>query len=205
MRIFLLLIRLVPIKNATDKRRDQSCLRLRASNSLIEVEEQRHVALHALLFQDLSCLNPLPCRRNLDQNPFLGHSLLGIKSNGLVSFGDGSLNIEGKTGVDFSAHISRHDLGDLGTEGYSQPVRGVRNLLLQRCSLGVLDRLIDKRAVLGVAHRGKDEGRVCSRIFRLEASNAVQISCVGNNLGHLGELLSARWHVGLKMLLGIFS
>mmetsp|Transcript_31352 Transcript_31352/g.100568 ORF Transcript_31352/g.100568 Transcript_31352/m.100568 type:complete len:217 (-) Transcript_31352:62-712(-) len=195
VRIFLLLIGLVPIEDATHKRRDQSCLGLCTRNGLIEVEEERHVALDSLLLQDLSRLNPLPRRCDFDQNPLLGHPLLGVKSDSLVGFGNGPLDVEGETSVHLRAHVARNNLGDLRAEGNSQPVCSIRNLLLHSSSLSALDRCLHQRAVLGVAYRCQDERRVRRRVLRLQAADAVQIACVGNDLCDFRELLSARWHV----------
>jgi hypothetical protein len=81
---------LVPVKDATDERRNQGhaslstvismvigfgetqTMYLCTSNRLAESEQQGKVAVNALLFELPGGLDTFPCRRDLNKNTFLG-------------------------------------------------------------------------------------------------------------------------------------
>jgi hypothetical protein len=65
-----------PVEDASDKRGDERDLGLSASYGLVEVEEQSHVAVNAVLRLELFCrLHTFPGRGKLYQDALLGYSL----------------------------------------------------------------------------------------------------------------------------------
>lgn len=73
-RVFLgavvLLVRcLVPVHDAANKRRDEESTSLGCGNGLGQREHKSQVAVHTVLrLQDMSCLDTLPCRSELDED-----------------------------------------------------------------------------------------------------------------------------------------
>mmetsp|Transcript_26947 Transcript_26947/g.52535 ORF Transcript_26947/g.52535 Transcript_26947/m.52535 type:complete len:212 (-) Transcript_26947:87-722(-) len=183
----LALLRLVIIQNAPHEGRNQPNLGVSTRHSLVEVEEEGHVACDALLLKRLPCLDAFPCRRNLDQDPILLDTVLLVESEDLVGLGDGGLDVKGEPSIHLSAHVPWHKLCDLDSKRHSQPLRRIRHPGVQGIALGCLDGIVHKLSKLGVVDGGEDQRRVRRCVDRLQLADAVEIAGVSDDLGVLAE------------------
>jgi hypothetical protein len=80
---------LVPIQDTADEGRDEESTSLSSSNSLDEREHKSQVAVDAVLgLQDVSGLDTLPGRGDLDENAVLGDTSLLVQLFKLALFGN---------------------------------------------------------------------------------------------------------------------
>ena len=71
---------LVPVKNATNEGRNEESAGLSSGDGLDEREHKGEVGVDAVVpLEDLSSLDALPCRGNLDQNALLANALLLVQ------------------------------------------------------------------------------------------------------------------------------
>lgn len=98
-----------PVHNPADEGRDQSDPGLGTGHRLLEIKEQRHVAVDAVLrLENLGRLDPLPGGGQLDEDSILGDALLLVEGDERQRLSDAGLRVEGQTGVD----LRRHAAGD---------------------------------------------------------------------------------------------
>lgn len=82
---------------------------------------------------------------------------------------DRRLGVEREGGIDLGRHLAGDDLEDLLAELDEEVVEGRVDLLLERAALrlGLRNRRVQERGVLGLLGRREDQGRVGRGILRL--------------------------------------
>lgn len=145
---------LVPVQNTADEGRDEESTGLGGSNSLDGREHERQVAVDAVLrLQDLSSLDTLVGRGNLDQNAVLRNTnglveLCALLRNrvlissirehyldevqGLVN---GGLGVKGEASIDLGGDLAGNDLKNLLAKLNQKTVEGGVNLLINGAAL----------------------------------------------------------------------
>lgn len=72
---------------------------------------------------------------NLHKNPWLVNSHFLVKLNYATSFLKGGVRVKGQTGIDFSGHVSRNNLGNLCSKVDCQLVLCVKKVGVEQVSL----------------------------------------------------------------------
>ena len=163
---------LVPVEDAADEGRDERHLRLGAGDRLVQAEEQREVAVDALLLEDLGGADAFPGRRELDQDalalrcPRPRTSRLGDEI-GIASGKVSQLKTVSIRPASLDAPISDDDsteFGEIvGDEEAQTPFELLRDKNLRNEVGGLLDVLDD---------REKEDHLPAFRSGRREAQNA---------------------------------
>src|SRR5581483_9443436 len=190
------LLRLVPIHDPADERRDQLHLRLRARNRLRHGEQQREVAMDAVAFQDFRRANALPRRGHLDEHPFAPDAVLLVKLDEFAALGDERGRVERKVGVGFGRYPFRDDFQDLHAESDEQMVdhfpdprrAGAREVF------GVCDDLVDNVFIFRHLRRLEDERRVRRGVARRKLFERGEVAGIGHHHGNAFQLIELAYH-----------
>mmetsp|Transcript_60793 Transcript_60793/g.100452 ORF Transcript_60793/g.100452 Transcript_60793/m.100452 type:complete len:201 (-) Transcript_60793:456-1058(-) len=160
-------------------------------------EDERQVAGDALLLQLPGGLDPLPRRREFDEDAGLVDAVRLVQVDDAAGPREGGLLVEAEPGVDLRRHIPGHDRGDPRPEGHRQDVH--RQLHLRLNGVRGLARgrhgLIHHRDVVRVPREPglRHEQRVCRRVRdgpRLGVLlDSVEVTAVDGQHCHGGELL----------------
>jgi hypothetical protein len=192
---------LEPVEDATDERRDERDLGLGAGDGLVETEEEREVAVNALLLEDLGGADALPRRRELDEDPLPPDAQLLVLAHEEPRLGDARVGVERESGVHLGRDAAGNDLQDPRAELDGQPVDGKLHGIVAACPLsrlltGPLEGGVDDVGVLGLLGRRGDEGGVGRRVLGLELLDGVQVARIGDDRGHLLQLVEDVLHTG---------
>ena len=123
---------LVPVVDAADERRDQRDPGLGAGDRLGEAEQQRQVAVDALVLELLGGPDALPGAGDLDQDALAVDARLLVHADQLAGLGQGALGVEAEAGIDLGRDAAGDDLEDLAAEVDEQLVHerlGARGLV----------------------------------------------------------------------------
>ena len=85
-------------------------------------EQQRQVAVDALLLQDLGGADALPGGGDLDQDALAGDAARRVGGDDGARLVDRRRRVEGEVGVHLGRDAARHDAGELRPEGDGEPV-----------------------------------------------------------------------------------
>jgi hypothetical protein len=107
---------LVPVEDAADERADERHAGLGARDGLAEAEEEREVAVDALLLELARGLDTLPGARDLDQDALLLDTLRLVERDELLRLRLRLLLVEGQARVDLGRDAAGDDLEDLRAE-----------------------------------------------------------------------------------------
>ena len=111
---------LVPVEDAADEGGDEGDLGFGAGDGLVEAEEQGHVAVDALFFEDLGGLDALPGGGELDEDALAGDAGGFVLLDDVAGGRDGLVDVVGEAGVDLGGDAAGDDLEDLEAEGYGE-------------------------------------------------------------------------------------
>ncbi len=125
------LVLLVPVENAAYEGRDEGGLGFGGGDGLVDAEEEGHVAVDALFFEDLGGLDALPCGGELDEDAVAGDAGLVVHGDDVAGLRDGLFGVVGEAGVDLGGDAAGDDVEDLEAEGYVEMLEG---LLGEVCS-----------------------------------------------------------------------
>lgn len=104
--------------------------RLGAGNSLSEGEEQRHIAVDAMLLLELLCsLNSLAGGRQLYQNPVLAYPGILVELDETPGSGHHGVLVKGEPRIDFHGYMAQ-DLQYSCSKQHKKFINGLLNLLL---------------------------------------------------------------------------
>src|SRR6202030_2601285 len=125
-------------------------------------EEERHVAVDALLLENLRGFDALPRGGQLDENAIARNAGLVVQSDDCAGFGYGLVDIVGEAGVDLGGDTAGDDLEYLETEGNFEGPEGLcSDVLVRRSGTGILTNLlqhfIDYGRILRLLCSGRDE------------------------------------------------
>jgi hypothetical protein len=135
----------VPIKDASNKGREEERLRVSGRDRLGDRESERHIAIDALGLQTRGCLQAFPGRRELDEDVLLVDAPLLVESDKRLRFGDHGLGVERKIRVDLGRHAARNDLRQFGAEVHRDAVGHFADGSLLFAAPG--NRLVDETRV----------------------------------------------------------
>mmetsp|Transcript_3353 Transcript_3353/g.7968 ORF Transcript_3353/g.7968 Transcript_3353/m.7968 type:complete len:258 (+) Transcript_3353:532-1305(+) len=124
MKGLLATLGLVPIQYASRKGRDQVCSCLSGRRGLQKAKNESNVALDALLFQNLGCLNALPGSGQLDEDSIFADAHFLVHLDDAPGSLDAGLGIIAQTNVDLGRDATLDQSGQLGTQIYRQFVHG---------------------------------------------------------------------------------
>ena len=99
----------VPVENAADEGRDQEDAGLGAGHGLGSAEQQREVAVDALVLEHLGGADAFPGRGDLDQDALAADAALLVGGDDRAGLGDRRLGVEGEVGIDLGRDPARHD------------------------------------------------------------------------------------------------
>ena len=155
---------------------------------LMETEEQRHVAVDALLLEDLGGLDAFPGGGELDENAIAGDAGLVVQGDDGARLGDGLVDVVGEAGVDLGGDAAGDDVENLATEGDFEGPEGLRgDVLVRGTGTGILAHLlqhvIDDGLILGLLCGGGDQRRIRGGVLRLELLDRVEVAGVGDDGG----------------------
>lgn len=107
----------VKVTHTADEGRDERDARLGTRNGLAEAEQEREVAVDAVVALELArSLDTLPGRRDLDEDALLLDAERLVEGNELLRLRLGRLLVEGQTSVDLGGDTAGDDLQDLLAE-----------------------------------------------------------------------------------------
>ncbi len=149
----------------------------------MKTEEQSHVAVDALLLEDLSCLDALPGGGELDENAIARDTGLVVEGDDCARFGDGSVDIVGEAGVDLGGDTARDDVENLATEGNFQRTEGLGgDVFVRGGGTGILTHLlqhvIDYGCILRLLCSSRDERGVRGGVLRSKLLDRVEVAGV---------------------------
>ena len=179
----------MPIHDAPDERRYERAPHLGARDCLRDAEDERGVAGDALFLEDLGRLYALPRGRHLDQYAILADPHLLVHAYDIPSLPDGPHRVERQTSVDLRGDVSRHDLGDLRTEGDGEPVHGHGEV-----AVAVGYGVVDDVGVLRHRRRAVYEARVRGGILGGELLDRIEVAGVGDDGREFLELFDLGGH-----------
>ncbi|MND57152.1 hypothetical protein D3C80_482750 [compost metagenome] len=186
----------VPIKNAPYERRDQISPHFSAGPRLDEVEDQRQVALDAVRLQHFRSTHAFPGGGQFDQDAVPTDTGLFVQLDQAPGLGNTRHAIEGKTGIHFGRHASRHKLKNLFAHRNHQAVAGFINGILDADAQAthVTQDLFDQSVVLTGLHCLQNQRRVGGRILRRKAADRVEIAGIGYHNAVLSQLFKQVGH-----------
>src|ERR1700733_1331546 len=119
------LILLVPVENAAYERGDQGGFGFGGGDGLVDAEEEGHVAVNALFFEDLGRLDALPCGGELDEDAVAGDAGLIVHGDDLTGLRNRLFDVVREAGVDFGGDAAGDDVEDLEAESYFEMHEGL--------------------------------------------------------------------------------
>ncbi len=187
------LVLLVPVEDAADEGRDEGSLGFGGGDGLVDAEEEGHVAVDALFFEDLGGLDALPGGGELDEDALAGDAGGLVLRDDVAGGGDGFVGVVGEAGVDFGGDAAGDDLEDLLAEGDGEFLEGEGGDVMvggfgAGGVAGLLEDAVDDGSVFGHAGRGGDEGGIGGGILRLVLLDRVDVAGVGDYGGHAAKL-----------------
>lgn len=93
------------------------------------MEDEGHIALDLVLQQGLTCLDALPGRGQLDQDPVGAHARLLVEGDDALGPPDGLVLVEGQPRINFGRHESLDLLQQFDAEGDAEVVEDELNEL----------------------------------------------------------------------------
>ena len=180
----------VVIVNATNERRDEARVGLRAGDGLWEREEERQIAIDAFFLADRSGLGTFPCRGDLDEHTLTGRSLLLVETDEVASLFDGSFNIERKSGINFGGNSTGNDRENFASERNEKIVDdlAVKGSTRERAGAVIGHGLLEEGLVFRLLNSLVDQRGVRRRVLGCVGANAFEVSSIGDNGGELLEL-----------------
>jgi hypothetical protein len=193
---------LVPIQDTADEGRDEESTGLSSSNGLDEREHEGQVAVDAVLgLQDVSGLDTLPGRGDLDENAVLGDTSLLVQLFKLALFGkfrvaftftylddvqslvNGGLGVKREASVNLGGNLSGDDLENFLSEFDEQVVEGGVDLSVNVAALllTLLNGSVDQAGIFGLLGGSEDEGGVGGSILGLVLVNGGKVTGVAND------------------------
>jgi hypothetical protein len=175
---------LVPIQDTADEGRNEESTGLSSSNGLDEREHEGQVAVDAVLgLQDVSGLDTLPGRGDLDENAVLGDTSLLVQLDDVQSLVNGGLGVEREASVNLGGNLSGDDLENLLSELDEQVVEGGVDLSVNVAALllTLLNGSVDQAGIFGLLGGSEDEGGVGGSILRLVLVNGGKVTGVAND------------------------
>lgn len=103
--------------------------------------------------------------------------------NNLKSLLDGSLGVEGETGINLGGDLAGNNVKDLLAELHEKVVEGVVDLVVDGTASGLaeLDGSVNELGVIGLLGSGEDQRGVGGSILRLVLVNGSEVTRVANN------------------------
>ena len=188
------LVLLEPVPDAADEGRDEGNLCFGGGDGLVEAEEEGHVAVDALFFEDLGGLDAFPCGGKLDEDALAGDAGGLVLGDDVARGGDGFVGVVGEAGVDFGGDAARDDFKDLLAEGDGEFFEGECGDVMvggfgAGGVAGLLEDAVDDGSVLGHTGGGGDEGGIGGGILGLVLLDRVDVAGVGDYGGHGAKLI----------------
>ena len=176
--------------DAADERGDQGDAGLGAGDRLGEAEEQRHVAVDALVLEPLGRANALPGRGDLDQDPLAIDAVGLVEADQPARLVDRRLSVEGEPGVDLGRDAAGDDLEDLLAEGDEQAIDAGLDLcvVVVAFGLGRADDLLEQPAVSRHLRRLQQERGVRRGVAGLVLGDRLEVAAIGDDHSHLAQL-----------------
>jgi len=112
---------LVPVEDATDEGGDQGHPGFGGSDRLGKAEEQRQVAVNALLLQDLGGFDAFPGGGDLDEDAIAADAGLAIEADQLAGFGDRGFGVKAQAGIDLGGDAAGPRRGSRTSHRRSEP------------------------------------------------------------------------------------
>ena len=171
---------------------------LGARDRLVHAEQQRQVAVDALLLEDLGGADAFPGRRDLDQHAVARRAGGLVLRDQVAALLDRRRGVERQPGVDLGRHAAR--ARSRGCAGRTRPAsRSSASAMTLSSSppalrLGPAQRAVDDVGVLGHLRRGGDQRRIGRRVARRELLDRVEVAGVAHRDRHRGELLEQGRH-----------
>ena len=109
-RKILFLLRLIPVHDAADERRNQLHLRLGARDGLREREKQGEVAVDAVALENFRRADAFPRRGDLDEDAFAPDAVLRVKLDEVAAFGDQRVGVERHMRIGLGGDAAGHNL-----------------------------------------------------------------------------------------------
>jgi hypothetical protein len=124
----------------------------------MDAEEESHIAVDALLLEDLGTLNALPGGGQFNENAVAGDAGLVVQGNDGARLGDGLVGVVGEPGVNLGGDAARDDCKNLASEGNFERPEGLGSDLLIRgvgtCILAhLLEHIIDDGLIFRLLRR----------------------------------------------------
>ena len=191
----------VPVVDPADEGGDQGDAGLGAGDRLGEAEEQRQVAVDALFLEPLGGPDSLPGRGDLDQDPLAVDAVGLVEADQPARLLDRRLGVEREPGVDLGRDAAGDDLEDLLAEGDEQAIDAGLDLrvVIVALGLGRADDLLEQPAVSRHLRRLQQERRVRRGIAGLVLGDRLEVTAVGNDHGHLAQLVQEVHRSPLRM------
>ena len=182
---------LPPVKDATHEWRDEFDAALGAGNGLGQREEQREIAIDAVLLQNFRSLDAFPGGGDLDQNALAPNAVFFIQINDMARLRDRGRRVKGEAGIDFRAHATGNDLEDFRTEIYEDAIHdGIHQRRAAQWGAFVIrDGLVHQRLVFRLLRCGENERWIRGGVLRLVSAHGFEIAGVGDHDGVLFELI----------------
>ena len=180
---------LEPVEDAADEWGDEFHAGVGAGDGLGKREEEREVAVDAVLLELAGGLDAFPCGSNLDEDAVPGEAFFFVHADELARLGDGAVGIEGEAGIDFRGDATGDDAEDFASEEDEDAVDDAFDELISaEWAVAVFrDGLIDERAVLGFFGRLEDKGGIGGGVLREEGAHGFEVAGICDDGGDLLE------------------
>mmetsp|Transcript_26344 Transcript_26344/g.67050 ORF Transcript_26344/g.67050 Transcript_26344/m.67050 type:complete len:337 (+) Transcript_26344:509-1519(+) len=187
-RVVAAVLGLVPVQDAAHKRGDERGARVSARGRLCKREEQRHVAVDALLLQLAARLDALPGGRNLNVDALWVHPLLAVQLHQAQRLVVRGARVIGQVRVNLGRHAPRHNLEHLSTQVHRQRVSHTSKWALGVMggvfALGTCMVLQDVMCAVARLHSLEHEGWIGGAVPGLVFLDQLNIACVSNDHAH---------------------